>query len=563
MQRIKNKFKKATATHKGRTIILSILIFFIAVITAGLWYWNTHKKAIIKSEMEATIREKSNGLYKIKYDSLDMDEIAGYLSISNMSLFYDSTRYLELSKHGKEPSILLSIRIPEITVSGLKTKQALIDDEIVGRKLKIKNPVIDIIYTNSGEDSSRKIPPKEIYEQVLGNLDLIKADTVLISGAQITTSSLHNKKTSVQIQDVTITLVDVNVDSSSNADTTRILFAKESSITCSKLSWTSADKLYNYYADSISINSVSRNLHIKSFRAVPTLNEKAFVKALPTQADRYDYSISNIEIQNINLQQLFEENIVADKVLIPSASLKIYRDLAIPRDKRNRVGAYPHQLMQKIPVTFRVEKIVVTNGFIEYKERHNISRMAGRIQYYHLNATISNFTNDKKAIAVNNVMTVDMNSMFLNRSPLHVTGQFFLLHPKGRFDLKGSFGAMDATFLNPVIERTGLTHIKSGKINGAEFSVQGNDYTADGTVKMMYDDLKVATLEKDKGSSQLDTKALSSFIANIMIKNANPKGNNDVRVAQVHLDRNTNSSFFNFSWKTLFKGIKETVGLKE
>ncbi len=563
MQRLKNKFKKVTATHTGRNIILSILIFLIAVITAGLWYWNTHKKAILKNEMEASIREKSNGLYKIKYDSLDMDEIEGYLSISNMNLFYDSTRYLELSKQGKEPSILLSIRIPEITVSGVKTPQALINDEIVGRKLEIKNPVIDIIYTNSGKDSSSIVPPKEIYEQILGNLDLIKADTVLISGAQITTSSLHSKKTSVQIQDVTITLVDVKVDSSSNADTTRILFAKESSITCSKLFWTSADKLYNYFVDSISINSVSRNLHVKSFRAVPTLNEEAFVKALPTQADRYDYAISNIEIQNINLQQLFEERIIADKVLIPSASLKIYRDLAIPRDKRNRVGSYPHQLMQTIPISFRVEKIMITNGFIEYKERHNISRLAGKIQYYNVNATISNFTNDKKAIAANNVMTVDMNTMFLNRSPLHVSGRFYLLHPKGRFDLKGSFGAMDATLLNPIIERTGLTHIKSGMINGAEFSVQGQDYTADGTVKMMYDDLKVAALEKNKGSSQLDKKGFSSFIVNIIIKNSNPKKNQDVRVAQVHLDRNTNSSFFNFSWKTILKGLTETVGLKE
>lgn len=508
------------------------------------------------------VRENSNGLYKIKYDSLTMDEIAGYLSISNMSLYFDSSRYLELSLQGKEPSILLNIQIPEITVSGVKTPKALIDNEIVGRKLEIKNPVIDIIYTNSGNDSSRKIPPKEIYEQILGNLDLIQADTVLISGAQITTSNLQTKKRSVQIQNVSITLVDVKVDSICNADTTRILFAKECSFSCNKMSWTSADKLYNYSIDGISINSVSRNLHIKSFRAVPTLNEEAFVKALPTQSDRYDYTLRNIEIQNINLLQLFEENIIADKILIPDASLKIYRDLAIPRDKRNRVGAYPHQLMQTIPITFQVGKIVVTNGFIEYKERHNISRLAGRMQYHHLNAIISNFTNDKKAIAANNVMTVDMNTIFLNKAPLHVKGQFYLLHPKGRFDLKGSIGAMDATFLNPVIERTGLTHIKSGKINGAEFSVQGHDYAADGRVKMLYEDLKVAALEKDKGSSELDTKALSSFIANIVIKNANPKGNNDVRVAQVHLDRNTNSSFFNFSWKTLFKGIKETVGLK-
>jgi len=563
MQIIKTKFKKITATHRGRNIALGILLFLVAAVTAGLWYWNTHKKRIIKNKLESAIKEKSNGLYKIAYDSLDMDEINGYLSISNMNLFYDSARYLYLKNSGHEPSVLLNIQIPRISISGVKTPRALIEDEIVGRKLEIKNPLIHIMYTHSGKDSSRVVSSKEIYEQILGNLDLIKADTVLISGAQITTSSFQTKKTGIQVTDVSITLVDVKVDSSSNADTTRLLFAKESSFTCSKITWSSADKLYNYSADSISLNSASSHLRIKSFRIIPALNEEAFVKALPAQGDRFDFSFSNIAIKNIDLPKLFEETIIADSILLGSAHLKIYRDLAIPRDNKSRLGAYPHQLMQTIPVVFRVQKIVIRNGFIEYKERHHISRLAGNIQYYNINAVISNFTNDKKAIAGNNIMRMDMSTRFLNKSPLHITGQFYLLHPQGRFDLKGTFGAMDARLLNPIIERTGLTHIKTGKINGAEFSVQGNDNAADGRVQLLYEDLTVAALEKDKGSAQLDKKGLSSMIANMMIKNSNPKRKDDVRVAQVHLDRNPNYSFFNFAWKTLFKGIKETVGLKE
>jgi hypothetical protein len=81
-------------------------------------------------------------------------------------------------------------------------------------------------------------------------------------------------------------------------------------------------------------------------------------------------------------------------------------------------------------------------------------------------------------------------------------------------------------------------------------------------VKLLYDDLKVNALEKDKGSAELDSKAIASFMANIAIKNSNPTRNQDVRIAQVHLDRNTNTSLFNFAWKTLLKGVTETVGLK-
>ncbi|NOT52710.1 MAG: DUF748 domain-containing protein [Chitinophagaceae bacterium] len=562
MQTTETKLKKVKGGHRGRTIVFSIVIFFLVAIVSGLWYWNTHKKRIIKNKLETVIQEKSGGLYKIKYDSLSIDEMDGYLSISNMNLSYDSARYTELTKQGHEPSILLNIHIPEISVSGVKTPKALIGDEIIGRKLEIKNPVINIMYTNPGKDSSQAVPPKAIYEQILGDLDLIKADSILISGAQITTSNFKTKKTGMQLQDVNITLVDVKVDSSSSTDSTRMFFSKETSFTCGKLSWSSPDNLYSYNVENISAGSVSRLLRIKSFSMVPALDEEAFVKALPAQGDRFDFSVSNIEMKNIDMQQLLEENIVADNILLPSPSLKIYRDLAIPRDTKNRVGAYPHQLMQTIPITFTLGKIVVTNGFIEYKERHHTSRQAGKIQYHTINAVISNFTNDKKAIAANNVMTVDMSAQFLNKAPLKVSGQFYLLDANGRFNLSGTLGAMDATVLNPVIENTGLTHIRSGKIKKAEFNVQGSDHVADGKITLLYDDLKVNVLEKDKGSAELDKKGLASFMANMAIKNANPLRKDPVRVAQVHLERNNNASFFNFAWKTLLKGIMETVGLK-
>lgn len=561
MQVIHLKSKKAKPVPKGRIIALSILIFLAVAITGGLWYWNTHKKAIIKNKLETVVREKSDGLYKIKYDSLEMDELNGYISISNMNLSYDSTRYMQLNKIGKKHSLLLNIFIPQISVSGVKTPRALIEKEIVGRKLEIKNPVINIFYTNSGADASRAAPAKQIYEQLLGNLHLIQADTVLISGAQITTRNLQTNKASMQMENVAMVLVDVKVDSSGNADTSRLLFAKESSFTCGKMAWSSANKLYNYKAEKISLSSASHDLRIKSFRIIPVLNEEAFVKALPTQDDRFDFSVSNIQLQNINLPQLLEQNIVADNMLLPTASLKIYRDLAIPRDKKNRVGTYPHQLIQTIPVTFRVKKIVLTNGFIEYKERNHISRQAGKVQFYKVDASISNFTNDKKMIALNNVMRVDMSTSFLNKTPVKATWLFYLLHPKGRFDLKGSIGAIDGTLLNSLTEPMGPASIKKGKFNGLEFNLQGTDYGADGTVQLLYEDLKVALLEKDKGATELDKKTISSFIANIIIKNDNPKKNHEVRIAQVHLDRDINRSIYYLSWKTVFKGMSETVGL--
>ncbi len=563
MKILKTKGKKARFISKRLLVTLSILIFFIAIISSGIWYWNAHKKAMIKNKMQTTVREKSNGLYKIKYDSLQMDEIAGDLSISNMNLTYDSTRYTDLVRMGKEPSILLNIHIPEITVVGVQTPRALISNEIVGRKLELKNPVINIIYTNAGNDSTPVVPQKELYAQILGELDLIQADTVLISNAQITTSSWRSKKTTIQIKDVSITLMNVKIDSISNADISRMLFAKDVNITCGKLTWPSADKFYNFRADSLSLSTARKQLFIKSFRVIPILNEDAFVKTLPIQDDRFDLSIRNIQLQNINMQQLFEQNLIADSMLVGAADFKIFCDLGIPHEKKNRVGTYPQEMIEKISMPFRIGKINISNGFIEYKERSKVNRQSGKVQFYQVNASISNFTNDKKVIAVNNVMTLDMNSRFLNKTPFEVNWLFYLLDPKGRFDVKGSFGPIDGNLLNSFSEPMGDISIKRGTINVAEFNLQGNDYNMDGNVKMLYQDLNVTMLKQDRRLNGKHKKPMLSLLANILMINSNPKKNEEPREANVYLDRDLNHTIFNFSWLTVLKGIREIVGIKQ
>src|ERR1044071_2494202 len=152
MQVIKRKIKKTTSTRKGRFILLGIILFILACVTGGFIYWQTHKKQIIRQKLESAIREESGGLYSIRYDSLDIDELTGNLSVKNISLVYDSLRYRDLLQQEKTPSTLLNIRIPELHITGVQTPRALLDKEIIGKKLEIRSPSIEIIYTMQGKD---------------------------------------------------------------------------------------------------------------------------------------------------------------------------------------------------------------------------------------------------------------------------------------------------------------------------------------------------------------------------------------------------------------------------
>jgi hypothetical protein len=565
MRTIKKKFKKATSTPIGKIITLSILLLIVAAIAAGIIYWKVYRKQIIRHELENAISKKSGGLYSIRYDSLKLDEVAGNLSVSNMTLEYDSSKYVSLLNSNDAPPTLLNIYIPGIVISGVKTPQALLNKEIVGKKLHIVNPVINIIYTNAGKDSARSIPTSDVYKQILGDLDLIKIDTLEITGAQITTSSLKTGKKNVQFLNTSILLIDVAIDNQTGNKQNDLLFAKQLFLEAEKMSFPSMDQPYNYTVDSISLNSVAGTASVKKFRIIPLLNENAFVKSLPTQDDRFDFTFSNIGMRNLDIRQLFNENIVADSVFIGGASFKIYRDLSIPRDRKSRIGTYPHQLLGKLPVAVNVKTMILRNAFVEYKEKSAITLQSGKVQFHNISATISNVTNNKEAVRANNVMRADISTQFLGKAPMKVVWKFYLQNPKGRFDIKGNLGSITATEINPITEPMGPARLEDGTINSLQFNFDGNNYGTEGSVVMVYSDLKLALLEKDKGSKDLDKKSLTSFVANLVVKNHNPsrKDKGKPRVITVHFDRDTNRSIFHLVWKSIFKGIKETVGIKK
>src|SRR5258705_4096796 len=307
---------------KRRRIPVIGVIILIVVIAAGgaILYWKTHKKKIIRAQVEKAINEKSGGLYKVHYDNLELDEVGGHLSISSFSLTYDSIKFAALKRQHKEPYLLFNITVPEIRVKGVETPRALVDKEISGRHLTLLNPVIEILYTNTGKDSLRKVPDREIYQQILGDLNLIKIDSVVISGATVVTKSLRSGKTFVEFTNLSISLLHLAVDSVANADTTRLLFAKEVNLDCEKFSWQSHNKLYYYQIDDMAFRSAISNVSIRSFYMKPQLKEDDFVRKFPYQVDRFDFALHNIQLKNTDFYQLIGEVIKADTLLIGSAS---------------------------------------------------------------------------------------------------------------------------------------------------------------------------------------------------------------------------------------------------
>ena len=106
---------------------LLIIAVIIVLILAGITAWNLFKYKFIKGKIKSAVYEKTNGLYTIRYDKMDLDEVAGYLHVINLRIIPDTAMYRQLIAEKKNPPLLLELTIPELTIGGVKTPEAMLN----------------------------------------------------------------------------------------------------------------------------------------------------------------------------------------------------------------------------------------------------------------------------------------------------------------------------------------------------------------------------------------------------------------------------------------------------
>ena len=173
--------------------LLYIILGIILVLGILYYLWETNKLSFIRNKLTSTLIKKTDSLYTIKYDSLYFDEMSGKAYLKNIRIIPDTERIKKLSPE-RRPYLLLDISIKSIAVNGVKTDKVLQGHEIIGDSIIIDQPKI-LAYFIKRVKKETKIDDeaKHTYQQILGNLDLIKVGEVIIKNAEIHAIHFENR----------------------------------------------------------------------------------------------------------------------------------------------------------------------------------------------------------------------------------------------------------------------------------------------------------------------------------------------------------------------------------
>ena len=472
-----------------------------------------------------------------KYNTLLFDEI-------NVNRFSDSTG---------DPISLVDAKL--LKLSGVNTNEII----------KNKNLVVDTILckqityyqapmNKSGEKGKSKTNDSTGFVNVynVGMKHLEFADVKMVPF----------KKSNYSIGKISIKVNGVQSSNIRELTTKPLKHSDEIAIAANKISLKSKDNKYNYNFSNVVVNSKRKELRIDRFNIVPYTGEKQFAAREKYQQDRYDVSLSGITLKGIEMDNLLNNKIDATELVINNTSAKIYRDLRKPLKEESKVGNYPSQIIQKLDIPMNVRKATLVKANVEYKEKEIASDSTGVVSFTGARLEILNITNMPAAIKQNNELNITFNANALGSIPFKGNFKFLLNSKDGDFFVNGHVSAFDGSKLNKVAIPMALIKVKSGKINSMDFHFKGNNTSAKGSFVMKYEDLKVDVLKIDKDSRDIKKKGLITFVANTLVKNNNPQ-NGKLREETPSYERNIYKSFFNLVWKTIFVGLKSTVGIPD
>jgi hypothetical protein len=550
--------KKAFHRTKLFFILAGILL---TVLTAGLLIWRNYKYKLVNKKLDKLVTGKSQGLYQLNYQHLILDEALGNISVEDVELLPDSLVYQTLADQKTAPETLFYIRIPKLLISGVKTPKALLNKEISAHIIRIQNAGIEIrMGKGKGGNQSyfKNILASEQYRQLLGKLKSIRADSIVLENASLTLVDKESKQVRCKATGLSIRFAGIAIDSVVQNDSSRMLFSNDQAIHCDHLEWPAKNKLYDFKITGIDYDSQTGNLHTDQIRIIPTLSETAFAKANKYAIDRLNISIGSLDIFHLNRQALLRQQIVSDTILLSNASFHIFRDKSNPHDSVDRTHNYPQETIMQFSLPVYVKKIIIRDGFIEYKEKNDISDSSGRVSFFHVQAVLGNVTNIQDSIKKDHQMRLHFTASFLNESPFVADIRMQLNNRAGNFQLDAKLGKINAVALNQLLKPMALAELEKVNISSLQYHLDATNTKGRGMLILKYDDLKIKLLKKDDDNNKYKTRLLPTLAAGIVVKKSNPQ-NGNMRIGHVDFTRDIHRSIFNFMWKSLFAGIKQVA----
>ncbi|MFA6275150.1 MAG: hypothetical protein WC622_00265 [Pedobacter sp.] len=557
--------EKAPRKFKILKWIISIVLFISLVLVGASWYISVKFKPLIRKEITELVQRSTHGLYHIEFSQIHTNFITGSATINDVNIIPDTNVFKLLIAAKKAPNNLYYIRLKKLSIKKFHPYDIYFNKKVDISLLLFDNP--DITMVNKHFDFNDNRPPrprKSPYDYIKNLFKSLRIQVVDFKNVRF--KYVNNNELLPDIDSVAnlnVTLNDWLIDSLSAQDTTRLYLLKDVNINLSNYSYATPDSMYHININQLDFNASSGKVNIKQFGLIPRYSEANFAKIAGYARDRFTIQLNNISLDGIDLPAYIQKReLIAKQMSIADGGVAVFNNNTFPKLEKIKTGRFPHQLLQQLKAQLTIKKIKLSNIDVSYTEFDKTSQQRGKISFENTSGAITNVTNAIKVKTVNPIMQADLLSYVMGQGKLAINFKFNLNSPTGEFAYKGAITNLDGRKLNQITKPLGMVQVNKGMIKSLAFDIKANQNVAKGKVDFAFNDLSVALLKKEEGKARLVKKGLLSILANaLVIYSDNPSKDGKFTSAPISFTRQPTGSFFSFIWKTLYQGVKYSVGV--
>jgi hypothetical protein len=181
-----------------------------------------------------------------------------------------------------------------------------------------------------------------------------------------------------------------------------------------------------------------------------------------------------------------------------------------------------------------------------------------------MQGSIENITNDSNLVKAGTVMKVNASMYLMGKGLLNAQLNIPLGAKNDAFNFSGTLSDLDMKEINTMVTKMIPAEITSGKIKKMIFTnVQADNVKSTGRLALYYNDLTLKLTGKDDKTWTKIKGGVLGWAGNVYVRNDNPHKNGTFVEGMIYFERDTHKSIFNFLWKSIFSGIKSTIGVNK
>jgi hypothetical protein len=549
--------------HKILKWLAGIFIFIFLAVGGMALYLSNKWKPMLKTAIENTVLNASDGLYKIKISDINVNLIGGSAFLDSIEIYPDTAVYRKMISQRIAPENIFELKIRKLDLENIKPWDIYFKRNLDMDAISIREPELKITYNRFKNKIRKRKDNKTNYESIKDILNSAKVNSIFLNNIrfQYVDNSLA-KPSVIKVDQLSIRANDILIDSASQYDSTRIFNAKDLIAELHSYRYATADSTYYIKLGKLRLSTLQKELLLSKVELVPRYEEMAFSNLFPKQHELYRINFDSILVQHLNYPDLIESRQIAAKSLsIKNGELYAFLNRGKPLKGIDKGENFPHVLLNKLNWNIIADKVNIKNVDINYAEYNPNSKSKGVIRFKNLNGNILNVTNDSVRLSKNKFANAYLNTAFMGYGNLNIHIKFDVSDRAGRFSYSGSVGAMPLSAINPISKPLAKILFSSGKLNRIDFSASGDRNGAKGKVKINYSDLSIKLLKQDSDNA-FKRMGLISLLANaLIIKSENPSKDEEIRISYPTYERPDDGSFFNLMWKIIFLGFKESLGI--